>query len=139
MAVEERHLSITGTLENVRVACDFVTEVAAEAGFGDDAIFHCNLAVEEVCTNIVEHGYQHNGAEKSINVVCKVYVTHMLIILIDEAEPFNPLTLEDPDPDTPLWEREGGGWGIYFVKQYMDDIRYQLADGRNYLILEKRR
>jgi len=138
MAVEKRHLSIMGTLEHVRVACDFVSKVAAEIGFGDDAVFHCNLAVEEICTNIVEHGYQHNGAGKSIDVVCEIHTTHLLIILIDEAEPFNPLQLQDPDPDTPLWEREGGGWGIYFVKQYMDDIRYEFNDGHNNLILEKR-
>lgn len=139
MSVSERRIKISGLIENVRLACDFVSEVAAEAGYSDDAVFHCNLAVEEICTNIVEHGYGHNGAGKYIDILCKPEIDLLTITIADDAEQFNPLTLSDPDPDTPLWEREGGGWGIYFVKQYMNDIRYEFRDGRNHLILEKRK
>jgi len=139
MSVAKRHLKISGLIENIRLACDFVSEVAEEAGFSDDAVFHCNLAVEEICTNIVEHGYGHDGAAKFIDISCMLDTDLLTIVIADDAESFNPLSLSDPDPNTPLWEREGGGWGIYFVKQYMNDIRYELNDGRNHLILEKRK
>jgi serine/threonine-protein kinase RsbW len=137
MAVE-RKLRLPGEIEQVRAACEFVVEVARSAGFGDDGIFQSQLAVEEIFTNIVEHGYGYDGSDKHIDIVTEITDDALVISILDEAEPFNPLDLEAPDPSTPLWEREGGGWGVYFVQQYMDDVRYKLDNNRNRLILTKK-
>lgn len=139
MAKIVRRLRFPGAIEQVRAACDFVVKVAQEAGLGDDGVFQSQLVVEEIFTNVVEHGYQHNGADKFIEIVIEIMDDLMRISIIDEAPKFNPLSLEGPDPDTPLWEREeAGGWGVYFVRQYMDDIRYQFSEERNHLILDKK-
>lgn len=138
MAERERRLLLPGVLEQVRAACDFVVEVAAEAGLGDDALFHCQLSVEEIFTNIVEHGYQYNGDAKVIELRCKITDSTFFISIIDEAPQFNPLDLESPDKNLSLWEREEeGGWGVYFVRQYMDDITYSFVEKRNQLTLVK--
>ena len=134
MAVE-RKLRLPGEIEQVRAACEFVVEVARAAGFGDDGIFQSHLAVDEIFTNIVEHGYGYDGATKTIDIIIDIPDDALIISILDDAEPFNPLELEAPDPSTPLWEREGGGWGVYFVQQYMDDVRYKLDNNRNRLIL----
>lgn len=138
MANLQRRLRIPGDLEQVRTACDFVSEVAREAGLGEDGVFHCQLSVEEICTNIIEHGYGYNGAGKFIEIICEKQGNTLLISILDDAPPFNPLQLDDPDPSMSLWEREGGGWGVFFVKQYMSSVRYELVGGRNCLILAKR-
>ncbi len=57
MTVGERQLRITGVLDQVSAACDFVVEQARAAGLDERAVHHCYLAVDEACTNIVEHGY----------------------------------------------------------------------------------
>lgn len=137
MEVKERRLRVPGTLSSVRDVCDFVSEAARDAGLGEDAIFHCQLSVEEICTNIVEHGYKYNGSDKSIDVVVRAHPDHIIISIYDDAPRFNPLDLKAPDPGIPLWEREGGGWGVYFVRQYMDDVRYSFEEQRNQLILKK--
>lgn len=138
MADQTSTLRVPGVIGEVRKACDFVVDFARSAGLSDDAVFQCQLSVEEVFTNIVEHGYAHDGDEKSIEIVNERKGDVLLITLIDEAPPFNPLDLDKPNPDLPLWERNDGGWGVYFVRQYMDDVRYRLVDGRNHLILEKK-
>jgi serine/threonine-protein kinase RsbW len=138
MAKQVRKLRLPGEISQVRAACDFIVEVAQDAGLGDDGVFQCQLSVEEIFTNIVEHGYGHDGGDKSIELVCEISDDMLVISLIDEAPPFNPLSLEEPDPDTPLWERDTGGWGVYFVRQYMNDIRYKLENQKNHLILEKK-
>jgi anti-sigma regulatory factor (Ser/Thr protein kinase) len=138
MAKQERRMRLPGEISQVRAACDFVVEVAQEAGLGDDGVFQCQLSVEEIFTNIVEHGYAHSGSDKTIELVCEYSETTLIISIIDEAPPFNPLELGEPDPDTPLWERDDGGWGVYFVRQYMDDVRYKLDNKKNRLILEKK-
>ena len=137
MGVEQRRLSVAGIIENVRSICDFVVDFVNDANLGDDIAFQFQLSVEEVCTNIVEHGYQHDGADKKIDLVCTYSEQLLQIRIIDEAPLFNPLELDDPDPDKPLDDREGGGWGVYFVKQFMTSVLYELVDGRNSLILSK--
>jgi serine/threonine-protein kinase RsbW len=138
MAEHERRLRLSGDIQQVRLACEFIVDVARDAGFGDDGIFQSQLVIEEIFTNIVEHGYQHNGSDKSIDIAIRVTDDTMAISIMDDAELFNPLRREEPDPDTPLWERQGGGWGVYFVRRYMDAVRYTQQNNRNCLILEKK-
>ncbi|MGJ3240529.1 MAG: ATP-binding protein [Anaerolineae bacterium] len=139
MAERERRLQLPGKIEQVRAACDFVVKAAEDAGFSDDGIFQSQLAVEEIFTNIIEHGYGHQGDNKKIELVTEITDDALLISIYDEAPHFNPLELDAPNPKLSLWEREHGGWGVYFVRQYMDDVRYKLDGNRNRLILEKKR
>lgn len=137
MGAKQRRMSVVGIIDNVRSVCDFVVDFVNDVNLGDDIAFQSQLAVEEICTNIVEHGYQHNGADKKIDLVCKYDNGQLHIRIIDEAPLFNPLEMEEPDPDTPLWDREGGGWGVYFVKQYMTTVEYELVDNHNTIVLTK--
>ncbi|MGB7337642.1 MAG: ATP-binding protein [Phototrophicaceae bacterium] len=138
MAEDERRLRLPGKIEYVRAACDFVVKAAEDVGFGEKAVFQSQLAVDEIFTNIVEHGYEHAGDDKSIELLVEVIDQSFLISIFDEAPPFNPLTLDEPNPEESLWERKEGGWGVFFVRQYMDDVRYKLDGNRNRLILEKK-
>lgn len=132
----DQQLIIPARIDQVEAACDFVAEVAAAVGMGDDAIYHCRLSVEEVCTNVIEHGYEDQGGE--IRVVCSHDSSYFTITIADTAPAFNPLSLPEPDPATPLWERQGGGWGVHFVKKYMDRVTYAFRDQQNHLIMYKR-
>lgn len=139
MADYERRLRLPGKIEQVRTACDFVVKAAEDAGFGDDGIFQSQLAVEEIFTNIVEHGYAYDGDSKTIEIVTEITPETLIISIFDEAPYFNPLTLDSPSPETPLWDRKTGGWGVYFVRQYMDEVVYKRDQNRNRLILKKKR
>jgi anti-sigma regulatory factor (Ser/Thr protein kinase) len=135
--VEERRLRIPGSLEKVRVACDFVVETARRAGLGDRAVYHCQLAVDEACTNIIEHGYGMNGANQVIDVICRQEADRFVITVIDDSAPFNPLTIKEPDPSMLLEDRKEGGWGIFFIKKVMDEVSYQQQGNRNRLMMVK--
>ncbi len=137
MGVQQRRMSVTGEIENVRPICDFVVDFVNDARLGDDIAFQSELSVEEICTNVIEHGYKHQGADKKIDVVCTYDDRVLKIRIIDEAPLFNPLEIAEPDPNTPLWDREGGGWGVYFVKQYMTSVDYEAVDGQNTILLTK--
>ena len=56
----------------------------------------------------------------------------------DDGRPFNPLEKPNPDVTLPLEEREVGGLGIYFVRQFMTDLVYQRAEGKNRIMLKKK-
>ncbi|MBZ0305269.1 MAG: ATP-binding protein [Anaerolineae bacterium] len=137
MTSQETSIRIPGLLEQVAVACEFVGNAAQQAGLDERAVYHCQLAVDEVCTNIVEHGYLFKGSNQVIDIVCRADYHTFTITILDDSPPFDPLNRPAPDPKAPLEERTTGGWGVYFVKKLMDDVRYQWI-GRNQLVMVKR-
>ena len=136
--VQEHRLKIPAVIEKIEEACEFVSNIARSAGMDADAVYRCYLSVEEICTNVIEHGYGFDGSNKVIDVVCRQHPDRLTITIIDDATPFNPLQRSDPDPTAPLADRESGGWGIYFVKKYMDRVIYRYEQNRNHLMMEKR-
>jgi len=138
MTVGERQLRIAGVLENVWVACDFVVAQAREVGLDERSIHHCYLAVDEACTNIIEHGYGAECAECVIDVFCHHDAQGLTIVISDDSPPFDPLEHSDPDPRTPIEQRGHGGWGIFFIKKLMDNVSYSYEGGRNRLVMFKK-
>jgi serine/threonine-protein kinase RsbW len=139
MTVRERQLRVDGVLENVSVICDFVVERAREAGLDARAIHHCYLAVDEACTNIIEHGYGPDCYQCTIEVLCQYDDSAMTITIVDDSPSFDPLIHTDPDPNTPLNQRGEGGWGIFFIKKLMDSVTYSYEGSRNRLVMVKQR
>ena len=133
----ENRLTIMGRLDEIARARDFVAAVAREIGLSEKSVHHCTLAVDETCTNIIEHGYQHQGQDKSIEIICRVEPHRFIITIRDESPAFNPLLRDDPDPAATLEEREHGGWGIYFVKEFMDQVLYSRDGDYNQLTMSK--
>lgn len=139
MAFSQNSLRIPASIEHMRAAVLFVSEAAEELGMHAEGIHHCQIAVEEVVTNIIQHGY--TTPIDSDNVIdIEVRHTHadFVITIFDDAPPYDPTKRRDPNPAALLEDRKNGGWGVYFVKQYMDSVTYQRVNNRNRLMLTKR-
>jgi anti-sigma regulatory factor (Ser/Thr protein kinase) len=128
-------LTLPGELSSLEPITDLVLEQARLAGLDEHATYQLRLAVDELATNIVIHGYQEH--HKSGNIVVSVDVDEhdLTVVLEDTAVPYDP-TKRDVERveehfDKPLEKREIGGLGIYFVRQAVDDFRYEWQDGRN--------
>jgi anti-anti-sigma factor len=135
---EKSRLVIPARLEEVRRACEFVVEAAEMAGLDERAVYHCQMAVDETLTNVIEHGYGFESSRHKIEVICRTESNQFLITITDDSPAFNPLDHESPDPSVPLDDREPGGWGIYFICRLMDDVQYEWVKDRNHLTLVKR-
>ena len=133
----EKRIRISSRLSEVARASAFVREIAEAAGLNEEGTHHCQLAVDEACTNIIEHGYSADDDRHQIEIVAVAEADRLLIYISDEGPPFNPLEHSDPDPNMQLEEREGGGWGVYFIKKLMNEVYYQYDKGRNRLTLVK--
>jgi len=96
-----------------------------------------NLALEEIVTNVIEHGYEDNG-EHSIIIRCSVQDGQVMVEVEDDGQPFNPLQSPDPDISKPLEDRPIGGLGIYLVRNVMDAFDYTYQEGKNQIRLKKR-
>lgn len=138
MSIQEYRFQISGILDEVPNAIGFVSETAEQAGLSEQGVYHCQLAVDEACTNIIEHGYGFNGADHFIEIICQVKSPYFIIGISDDSPAFNPLARPDPDPESALDERSTGGWGVFFIKKVMDQVSYAYRGNRNHLVMMKR-
>ena len=130
-------LTIPAQFEEIPHASKFVALAARKTGLDEKAIHHCQLAVDEVCTNIVEHGYAGGSIDNVIEVWCDYQPGVFRIVIFDDCPLYNPLERAMPDPKATLDERKVGGWGLYFVKKLMNDAQYTVENGRNQITLIK--
>jgi anti-sigma B factor antagonist/serine/threonine-protein kinase RsbW len=137
MAVE-RHLIIPGILSKVPEACDFVVQAAESAGLDERSVYYCCMAVDEWCTNIIEHGYNGEDEHNRIEITCENKKNYVSIMIVDESPPFDPTSLSVEEPSRFLEEREPGGLGWFFIRKIMDEVHYEYRDGRNCLTMIKR-
>jgi serine/threonine-protein kinase RsbW len=132
----DHRLSISGRYDCLAQVCDLVEQSAKEAGLGKVESEHCQLAVDEACTNIIEHGY---GGEDlgAIDILCETHAGELVITVHDHAKPFDPSEVPPPNLNVTLDELKVGGLGLYFMRQVMDAVEFSYEDGGNKLVLVK--
>jgi serine/threonine-protein kinase RsbW len=129
-------MTLPGKLDSLYPFLDFVSRFAREQGFSSERISKIALALEEVLVNIIKYAYQGRDAAGDIEITCKLGDAHALIIdVVDSGAPFDICSAREPDVCAGIDERRIGGLGIFFVKQFMDDVRYHREEGRNRLTL----
>jgi len=118
---------------------EFVAAAAEKAGLDERAIYAVQMAVDEACTNIIEHAYGGEG-RGDIECTCRIDDDGLTVILRDHGHHFDPSCVPEPDLDACLEDRDVGGLGLHFIRKLMDEARFEVAqDSSNVLTLVKRR
>jgi serine/threonine-protein kinase RsbW len=93
------------------------------------------LAVHEICANIVEHAYAGQPAGRiGVTVTLAAQPRRLVVDLADTGRSFDPAGVPEPD----LTEGQAGGYGLFLVRQLMDDVTYHPQPGGNHWRLAKR-
>jgi anti-sigma regulatory factor (Ser/Thr protein kinase) len=125
-------LVVPGVLASLSKIAEFIKVVSSEAGLHEKTAYRLRLAVDEIATNIITHGYLEANIEGVLELQATIDEKTLLISIEDTAKAFNPLKHTFPDDlDLPLEERKVGGLGIYLAIQNVDEFRYERVDGRN--------
>lgn len=135
-----RHTRVfPGQFSSLAEICHFIAQVAKAAGLDDRATYAVQMAVDEACSNIIEHAYQGKETGK-IRCTCEVTPDSLIVTLNDRGQCFDPTHASEPDLSVNLKDRTQGGLGIYFIRKLMDRIEYEYSpDCGNTLKLVKRR
>jgi anti-sigma regulatory factor (Ser/Thr protein kinase) len=117
---------------------DFIAGIATEVGIDQHDIDNIELAVDEACTNVIEHGYAPDDPNKEITVRMEINTSKLVLTVIDHAKPFDILQYTPRDIKELRQEGKDGGLGIRLIKRIMDTIDYRTtSDGYNELIMTK--
>ena len=129
-------ITFAAELESLQKFRDFITECCAQHDIPRDIVLDLKLAVDEACTNVIEHGYK--GMDPgSIILSFRIELDRILVQITDFGHIFEPASAPKPDVEAALEDREIGGLGLYLIYQTMDNIDYQSSEDGNTLTFTK--
>lgn len=100
-------------------------------------IYPLNLALAEGFTNAVRHAHQKLPRETEIEINLVLCDDNIEIHIWDYGQPFNPMSIDEPQPGT----LRLGGYGWYLLRRLADQVTYERSqdNSRNCLIIKKHR
>jgi len=121
-------LVVPGVTESLAVLRKFVVDAAAEAGLDSGRTYGLSLAIDEIATNVMVHGYSEQGLSGDIIIRSELTDDELRLIMEDTAVEFDARTLVAPQKDDlekPLEERAIGGLGVFLAFKKIDGFDYQ--------------
>jgi anti-sigma regulatory factor (Ser/Thr protein kinase) len=136
MEIEE--LTVNSDLDGLPQVIDFVRQASMEAGLPEKAVFACELATDEACTNIIEHAYA-GRSDGVIRVSCWTENGAFVVQFHDQGVAFDPTQIREPLLTEELAQRPPGGLGMHFMRSLMDEVRFEFDPvAGNMLTMTKR-
>lgn len=131
-------LDVPSTTKNLALIREFVTKIAEQAGLSDAEVGQLELAVDEACSNVIEHAYGED-ATKQVMIRAVFDEETLRIHVIDTGRGFEPSAVEQQDLKDLIAKRRTGGLGMRLIKQLMDEVHYDMEPGkRNELRMVKK-
>lgn len=127
-------LTAPGHIDSLEKIAEFVLRVAKAAGLGKKPTFGLRLALDEIATNVIVHGYQEAGVDGDIQLSASWDETAITIILEDIGAAYDPLKAQSSATDQldqPLGNRPVGGLGVYLAVRNVDKFIYERVGNRN--------
>lgn len=118
-----------------RLHCS-IARFAEKNRLADEITADIRLVIEEVFSNIVQYGFD-DEENHYIAVDIDYREGELILSVVDDGRPFNPLQAPPPDIDKPFEERCPGGLGIFLVTCLMDRLEYRSEAGKNILKMRK--
>ena len=125
-------ISVPGTLDSLPAIGRYVVAAAKEAGLDKTASYRLRLAVDELATNSIVHGYEEQGLSGDLDVRADITDQTLTITIEDTGPAYDPRSTAPPDTlDTALEDRPIGGLGVYLTLRGVDQFLYERDDNRN--------
>ncbi len=136
----ELRLDVEASYEAIRQIDSAIVELLERAGgVGEETVYGIELAVHEICTNIVEHAYgERPGGRIAAHAVVEKggfrSKRRLVVELRDSGNAYTPPATNEIDLDTP----HEGGYGLYLSRALLDEVRYERQALGNRWQLSKR-
>ncbi len=131
-------LTIAGNYQNLTAIGQFVTHWAIESGLDERAVYAVQMAVDEACSNIIEHAYGGEG-KGDIELHCRKLDDGLEVTIRDQGRHFDPAAIDAPNIHAPLEERGEGGLGVFLMRELMDSVSFEFGKGHTTLVLVKKK
>lgn len=100
---------------------EFVNYFAKDLGLTEEQLSVLLLAVTEAATNAIIHANKCD-ISKLVKIHAQIENSKLIVKVKDEGKGFDPGAL--PDPTRPENLLKDSGRGVYLMKVYMDEVKY---------------
>lgn len=124
MAQKKYSIEISSDPNNLLTVEEFVNYFSKEINLDEDQLQHLLLSVTEATTNAIIHANKCD-LDKKVGISVTDSDDRLTICVKDEGIGFNPEKV--PDPTHPENLLKDSGRGIYLMRFYMDEVRYNIT------------
>jgi serine/threonine-protein kinase RsbW len=117
-------IEIESDPNNLITVEEFVNYFSKDLGLSEEQLSVLLLAVTEATTNAIIHANKCDPT-KLVKIHAQIEDSRLLIKIKDEGKGFDPSKL--PDPTEPENLLKDSGRGVFLMKVYMDDVKYNVT------------
>jgi len=118
---EHVEITISSRFENIELVQVIAEHLCENAGVDEDGSHWIGMAVREAVANAIKHGNKLD-MKKKVNATFELRGSDLEITVADEGEGFDPDKVSDPLNPQNLMKTSGRG--IFYIRTFMDDVRY---------------
>ena len=108
-----------------------VVEAAERAGFSPEAVLQIEMAVDEACTNVIEHGYKADPLKHEVEIVASQFSNRMEIVISDYSTVDFPVnSTPNVTPEEYLGSERRRGLGLYIINNFVDRVEHRFVGGQ---------
>ena len=114
-------LDIASRFEMLDVVQTVLAQCCTLVGFDEEAVHYMSVAVRESVVNAIKHGNRQDES-KRVHIRFTILNRALEIQVRDEGSGFDPASIADPlAPENLL---KAYGRGIFFMRQFMDEVTH---------------
>lgn len=119
-------MSLSSRFENIELAQHLCGKLLDGRDVPEETKHWLLMALREALANAIKHGNRQDTS-KRIHLEMDVVGENLQISIRDEGEGFDPGAVDDPlAPENRL---KTSGRGIFYMKTFMDDVRFRRLEG----------
>ena len=119
-------MSLSSRFENIELAQHLCGKLLEGRDVPEETRHWLLMALREALANAIKHGNRQD-VSKRIHLEMDVVGENLQITIRDEGEGFEPAKVDDPlAPENRL---KTSGRGIFYMKTFMDDVRFRRVEG----------
>ena len=130
-------LDLPAQYQNLNILGECISTMlqrAVDDPISGDTVFEIQLAVHEICNNIIEHAYGHEKGMLTVHFMLDGNRRRFITDLYDHGRCFDLGNVAAPN----LAEPQEGGYGLFLAHSLMDDICYEPhEDGNHWRLVKK--
>lgn len=123
-------IDLPSTFELLDVVQVLSDRFSTRAGLDDDGVHWVSVAVRESVINAIKHGNREDRTKRvrvEFELAPAVDPRELVVCVCDQGTGFDPGSVADPlDPENLL---KSSGRGIFFMRNFMDDVTVEPLPG----------
>lgn len=124
-------MQLNASLDAVEAVRKSLSPRLQQEGLSARELNRIEVVLEELLANVARHGSPGADVQNQVRVTAKRTDSGLLIIIEDDATPFDPTKVAPPVAARSIEEAEPGGWGVALVRKFATRFDYeQLTNDR---------